>query len=620
MYIINFSYEPGDITGIISGISPADLLNAEILDFTATVSKDLNARVFYPSDFDSTNEIHQAAIQDYINEMGLLSRCYEKGKNKNVRSLMLGGLSLYWLTQVSQKNPQDSVLKNFHYFKFLLPKFSLEEKNILVVLPELCLHFQNAITQFLIKQGVKRNSIKFNTTVKSKFSFRILLSYIRVFYKQINQARQQLPKVQKAESCFDDLIFTPYPGGWIENERDIVLSGIEKLSLKNGRNPKYCPIFFDFKSLPTFKNSTKFDQNYFACFPSKVQILTFFKELIASFFQVSNLNFELEHITFVDNTALKYEFTLVLHHKMEYFCNNIWLKNYFDKDRRAFNVFYQDEFFNSGRLISETIRHSKNPNIISYGVQHGLIYEAHTVYLLNDLEINPLDKYEGMPMPSKFIVWGNYFKELFLSYNSLPETYILVAGHLDYIFKRGELLIEPVNETKRPKLLWCTTLKVDVVNMYKSVVRDFAITHPEMDIEIRFHPIVNLKDFVQNELLEEVLRNRFTYSNHSGIFDAIQDADLVLTNSGSTVFIDCLIARKIALSYVNNDYFMGSLGQKEVRHISNLADMNRAYLDFCKGTEIAAPVDDLLQLNLNVWNTILPKRILGSEKKNTYQN
>jgi len=607
MFLINFSYEPSDVKEIISTLREEEFKDTEIVDFTATVSKDLNARVFYPSDFDSTNEIHQAAIQDYINEMGLLSRCYEKGENKNVRSLMLGGLSLYWLTQVSQKNPQDSVLKNFHYFKFLLPKFSLEEKNILVVLPELCLHFQNAITQFLIKQGVKRNAIKFNTTVKSKFSFRILLSYIRVFYKQINQARQQLPKVQKAESCFDDLIFTPYPGGWIENERDIVLSGIEKLSLKNGRNPKYCPIFFDFKSLPTFKNSTKFDQNYFACFPSKVQILTFFKELIASFFQVSNLNFELEHITFVDNTALKYEFNLVLHHKMEYFCNNIWLKNYFDKDRRAFNVFYQDEFFNSGRLISETIRHSKNPNIISYGVQHGLIYEAHTVYLLNDLEINPLDKYEGMPMPSKFIVWGNYFKELFLSYNSLPETYILVAGHLDYIFKRGELLIEPVNETKRPKLLWCTTLKVDVVNMYNNVVRDFAIAHPELDIEIRFHPMVNVKDFVQNELLEEPLKNRFTYSTHAGIFDAIREADIILTSSGSTVFLDSLVEGKMVFSYVNNDYFMGSLGQEEVRQIYDLADMDRAYNDFRQGKETGASLKNLLHLKLDAWNAILSK-------------
>lgn len=608
MIIINFSYAHKDIAGVISGMQEKDIPQIDILDFTSVVPRHQARKVYYPTDLDPDGHIHKAAISEYIHQMGLLSRAVDKNNGETIRSIRVLELSLFWLTRISQKNPQDSVLKNFYYFKHLVHKLSLTNKKVIVVLPQICANFQSVLTTFLLLQNIKKEHLQFNSKIKANYSFRIFLSYIRAFYKKIRQTRNYTKRNTGEPTLVNDLIFTSYPSGWKEDKKgDIVLSDIERLSLEKHRSPKYCPVFFSYESLPGFKSDEKFDLGYFAFFPSELQVMRLFKDLLRAYRRIINLDLDLEQITFVDNTALRYEFLDVLHHKLEYFCNYLWLRNYFDKDDRSYKVFYQDEFFSTGRLISEAVRNSKNNNIQSYGVQHGLFYEAHTVYFLTDAEIDNFRGDTGLPMPGKFIVWGEYFRNLFLSCNSLPGSYVIPAGNLAYIYRsRADGPPETKERSgKGPRLLWCNTLEVDAIRVYSNILRDFVKAHPEVEVEIRFHPIVNLRKMFEEQLLDADIRHRFTYSEHKTIFDAIRNSDVVLTNSGSTVFLDGLVAGKPIFHFVNNDYYMGSLGKDEMRHIYKLEDMNLAYANYKGGSGTTGGDGRILILDMNEWESVL---------------
>src|SRR5690606_33132236 len=94
------------------------------------------------------------------------------------------------------------------------------------------------------------------------------------------------------------------------------------------------------------------------------------------------------------------------------FLNYLWLKNYLRKFKHPVTVFYSDEFYLKGRVIAAAAKSSMNMNIRTVGVQHGLYFPNHTVYTITDSELQADDfGIEGLPIPDKFVVWGEYFKE-----------------------------------------------------------------------------------------------------------------------------------------------------------------------------------------------------------------
>jgi hypothetical protein len=603
--IINFSLEPSDVMQYLSGIPADELTRAEIFDFRLITPRETTARVLYPSDFDTDNSIHKAAIDDYIREMGQLSRL-GPSSGKNIRSIRFQDLSLYWLTPMSQKNPQDSVLKSLHYFKFLSRHLRFENREILVVLPSTELHFQGTVLKYLVAKGARQECVRFNSPVKTKFSLRILLSYLRVFRRKINTAKKTMPVVESNGERIDDLILTCYPETWKGDERgDRVLGGIERLASEHGRKVKYLPFFLDLASLNELHNSQKFDQRFFHCFPTRMQIFRYYLSLIRCYIAIKRLKLSYHDFSFVDRHSVTHELMEVLHHKMEFFCNYLWLRNYFSGGRNIGNFYYQDEFYNTGRLISAAIEASRFRPDTYYGVQHGLFYEAHTVYILTDDELCPLGKYPGLPTPSKFIVWGEYFRELFLSYNTLPRNYAISAGNIDYIIRRRAVpesawLANPAS----PTMLWCLTLKADLVNIYNTVVKDFVALHPEVRVVIRVHPLYDIRSFILNELIVPGTEGSFCFSEHSSVFDAIREADIVLTNSASTVFLDSLIVKKIVVEFVNPNYYMGSLAADMTFKVCNLADMNAFYKGYRSGNLRPAEVERLLELEERKWKQI----------------
>mgnify|MGYP001549412452 CR=1 FL=1 len=224
MIIINFSYKTQDFEEY-QKLNGNNSLTT-IYDFTASISKEIFGSTFYPSDFDNTNELHITAIADYKREMGLLSRIkVVNDVKRSIRSIKFDELPLYWLTSVSEKHPQNCVLKNVYYFKFLAPKLNLEKEDISIILPDNGLHFQDSLKEFISKKNVA--SIQFNKPFINSYTFSIYLRYLKNFHVKINSIRKVIPQISKTNQTSQQFVFNYYPQTLKSEEvEDIVLVDI----------------------------------------------------------------------------------------------------------------------------------------------------------------------------------------------------------------------------------------------------------------------------------------------------------------------------------------------------------------------------------------------------------
>jgi hypothetical protein len=71
------------------------------------------------------------------------------------------------------------------------------------------------------------------------------------------------------------------------------------------------------------------------------------------------------------------------------------------------------------------------------------------------------------------------------------------------------------------------------------------------------------------------------------------------------VFLDSLILNKPVFNIVNNDYYMGSLGEKEMKQITSLQDMIDAYNEITNIKNKVIDITSLLNLSQSKWDDIL---------------
>ncbi len=382
MLVVNLSYNPSHLEEFLKKNTSSE--KVIVLDFASSFAKDALAEVIYPSDLDDKNELHKAALNDYINEMGQVSKALlNNSTDKDIRSVIFEGLPLYWLTDISEKHPQNCVLKNLYYFKFIHSKINYSGKQIAFVLPTSAPHFIGAIKTYVNKNLPQMEVTLFNIQQPAKHSLRVNISYVRNFYKKTSELRSILAKVSSQKQTVNHLVFTYVPQTWREElQGDYVLSEIVAISKKQNKTSKYVPYFFDYNCLKTQKVSEKWDNVLYKCFPTSFQILKFHYKLLQFIIRAQSLKLSNESFSFVNSEVIQSEFNNLLKDKTEYLFNYMWLSNYFTTFSRPVSVFYQDEFYPQGRIISAAIQNSGNENIASYGVQHGIFYEAHTCFFL----------------------------------------------------------------------------------------------------------------------------------------------------------------------------------------------------------------------------------------------
>ncbi len=424
-------------------------------------------------------------------------------------------------------------------------------------------------------------------------------------FKSYAEARKKCKELKKGIKCntSDISVFT-HPGGtWLVYEKhDYVFKELQEY-IQTKHTTNYIPFFAASSVLNELEKwEDNWDTGLLDHFPSMLSTLVFIFKHYRFSKKVNSINISDNNSKwFVDTKIIKKELNdiaFLSHWRMFYY---YWLKNYFKKGVNAQKkVFYQDEFYDGGRLISNAKNKSGNNLIKTFGVQHGLFFSGHTVYSIIDSEIKG---HNSMPIPDKFIVWGLVFKNEFLQNNSLNEDYVVAAGNFRYNNRYNNLTVKTVNRTKNRKIfLWCVTIDADTIQMFE-VIKSELNLHNELEIIVRCHPLHNIKNLI-TDLFSSIGYNAFTFSNNQDIFNDIVKAGIMISSNASTTFIDGLMGDIPIINIVLPDYQMDKF---EVHNLHNVKNNK----EFKEALEIVFNYNglknDFTQINASVdnWNAIL---------------
>lgn len=603
MLLINLSYNINELKLFLHHHPEWKIAN--LLDFSGVAEMEKHKSLYFPSDLDPGNILHEKALTKYIQESGRLSTI--KVNEEDLRSFAFKGLPLFWLTSISEKHPQNSVLKNLYYFEQIWEAIKANYTKVAFVLPVYGLHFQSAIKSFVCKQ--RQVEVCFNLPSKEAESIRCFFSYLKGYESNIQELKQRIRSLKEGGAGeSSSLIFTYIPETWIESkEEDAVLGDVEKLIVAEKGSAAYVPYFMEPSTIKEFKGHPKFARELFRSFPTQLQRVNLYLSLLNLYKKVNKTSFKDTGIEFVDSDVLKHEFNQLLFYRINHLLNYIWLINFFKSTNNGLTVYYQDEFYVSGRVISAAVNFV-DKNIRSVGVQHGIFYTAHTVYAITDDELKATREGNGLPIPSEFIVWGNYFKEQFLKFNSLPKTYAVNAGHLKYINKKSGLKADATPlDNKSIVILWCTTLKSDTIRQFR-LIKEVLLTDSRAIIKVRCHPSEPLKEFITKDLLDGKFAEKFTFSNEEAILTDLQKSDVVFCSSGSSVFLDAMVMNTPIFHFINDDYYMGDLGRKEMVEIRTQGDLKQAFERLLEKESKKHDYSNILHMDGLIWKSIVNKK------------
>ena len=568
MVLVNFDFKAGNEV-----LKKLRFLSTEpiecVLDFSNSIKqkgelKDI--KIIYPKDIDSDLQIHKEAIEMYVGRIGKLNATPLKDGTK-LRDLDFAGFPVFWITEISIKHAQSSFLKNYFYFLNLLKSGKFKTAlggTYFICLPPKEIYFDEFIEEKLAAEfGIKSKSF----SVENKSPIYLTwnrLSFIKESIKQYSFIRAKCLEIRKGlkVNTSEVSIFTDPESTWRKKEgHDYVFKELMEYS-RTKKTSNYIPFFVtlkDFKELINWEEN--WDTGLLYCFPSKLESLIFAFKHFKFIRRIKELKISEENSPdcYVNDKVIKkevYDIAYLSFWKV-FFC--FWLSKYFRNGVKSEKkIFYQDEFYDVGRLISLAKSKSGNKLIKSFGVQHGLFFSGHTVYSITDSELKGKN---SMPVPDKFVVWGDLFKREFLRNNSLGEDYVLVAGN----FKYNSTKIEKKSSIKNVSsklVLWCVTVEFDTTQMFE-VIKESLVLVPDLQILVRCHPLHNIQEHISQLFLSANFK-KYRFSTATDIFSDIEESDIMVTSSASTAFIDGLIGNIPTINIVLPDY------QMERFEVSNL--------------------------------------------------
>jgi len=544
----------------------------EILDISGNFIHDFKKLDI--SDLPDYNDIYKVSLQEFVTVAANLS--VKKLGKKTVRNFLFFGFPIYWLTDISLKHPHLHFLLNLIIFK-----------NTVIKHPELFRKFDK-ITVLAHKNTtftahfLKNLPINFFyhpiCTKKGKRKFKILKSVLR---NSLNVLRQK--KIKENNTVSDYLII--YPNN-MTNYSKTFFTQISEI-VKTADKKLFSLPYFPFMKSNNFGNlNVSIKLSIFDVFKITARILTL-KFSVFFFALFSNKP---------ETFFLKAELNNVFESKLHLFFMYFGLKKFSKKIKHPLKVFYEDEFYETGRVISKAF--SENNFITTFGIQHAAFLPEHTVYTITDTEITGLKKDNGLPIPDKFIVWGNYFKNIFLKNNSLDERYVIPAGNLTYIYNSKM----PAENNKTNRILYCLTTE----NIFKKeipIIQNLSEITKDYTPVFRFHPLWKF----DTEIIKQSLGIRtVNISQEKNIKDDIIKSDIIITSAHSSVFLDAVVYKKPVLRLITksdslpNNLF-GIYNCKTNFDFSTcFQKINSCYIPENKNF-------GLLNLNNNTWNSLFRK-------------
>lgn len=513
-------------------------------------------------DLGDLDMIFSAADTNYINFIEKLVQV--KVNNEPITDQVIHGLPVFWITPAAIKNPITHWGRDFFVLSAIL-EFGSKTINerftkLMLVVPNEIIQFQPDFEQYVRQLGIDIElEIVPDVLSQKPFSlFHLIKASAVNAFQMLSFPVKKYPSLKHTNVLY--ILDILRNQATLKTQFDPLKSLMEK----QGRNIQYFP-YLEWKLKAEEKAA--FPVVYKKAKPSFWQLIHFNIQLIQLFLKLKKAsisNFQLFNQRF-DASFIRRELTdtLVVYSSIIY--GHIWLKNYFDRIDTPTHVFFEDEFYETGKVIAASAMENKQIN--SYGLQHGHFNEAHTVYTLGEAECQ---KQKRNPLPDSFIVWGKYYGDLFRSKHKTNYPKVEELGSLKLIHNR-----ENAKAKVEKSLLWCLTSK-ECFGYEWEILKSSTLL-ADFDLKIRLHPRAHVKkEDVQNALGD----TSYSYSEEPQITAAMEAAFFVLTSAHSTVFLDAMVRSKPTIRLITN------------RWIGSAKFRNAHLFDVSSSVEL----DDALQL------------------------
>jgi hypothetical protein len=517
-------------------------------------------------------ELYKKFIQEMVNEKPILGVKINNFSIYWITDCAIKGYAWHWgrdfflLLQLLQSN-QNQLEKNYKAVIINLPeKWSFLKATIDNLVEKL--YYSTNVTVVLINEGIRSRSL-------FKDFFLINKSWISnvIKFRKVNSIESKLPA-------------NIYLKHEISEGQNNLFNSVQELFKMNGQNIESLPYYW--------RNNPKIPRDFYNERPNLWQLfqilikanLAFFKTLLLPDTQLNistNIN--------ISSNFIKREIINTLLSNMHLFFFHEWLSSYFSKLRNKLVVYYADEFYGVGRIVS----HAAAPfeKLKTRGLQHGHFMESHTVYLITDTEL-----IAGIPKPDTFITWGKYYSHLFGKNNKLGVSHVAPLGNPNYVLSDDKKEYPAVIK----KVLWCLTSK-ECMQVEWALIRE-GLQVFDVDVEIRMHPTPHIK----KEEVVELIGNdiQYCFSKKNTINEAINSNDLVLVSAHSTTFLDAYINKRNCIRIISR-FWEGKnqISSYHIKTVFSAKDFHVAITQF-----LNQPLSDKVDVNeiemlRNNWSNFL---------------
>ncbi len=548
--IINLCFDANKVLKIIENFK-----QEKILDFTGVLYlKNIPNKLLLARQIDKNSYLEKKSINFYVETIGKLS-IFEASNKKSIRNITIKKIPIYWLTEIAEKHDSFHWGQTIFFFLFMLKeKSELFENNLTIILHSKAQKIQKSLQKSISNINPNIN-VKFIKTNKKTTPVSITKTWLSATYSFVKNIKIHYKEKISLKTFF----FTGNINAVNNNSCNFDIGWQKKILERQNINSYNLPFFHSFKKSINYNKNIKY---YTQFAPNIKQIISLWISIFTTYFlltfKIKN-NFQHKFIH-IHKDCIKQEFFKVLA-KPYFFFNFIWIKN-FARNCKEATIYYSDELYSTGRIISEALKINKN--ITKIGVQHGLILENHTVYRITDTEQtfnNPI------PVPDKIIIWDNIFKKRILLNSKIIERKLIINNNAKY----NELKIIKKNNPKGTKnILWCTTLP-EHFDIETQIIINSNIRHK--NLRIRLHPNGFItKDYVDTHIPKEI---NYTISKFNLITD-FSWADIVITNPFSTIFYDAINANLPVIRILHYGTFIDFVNEfKNMFDVWNTEEINK---------------------------------------------
>lgn len=445
-------------------------------------------------------------------------------KDKELLSIKVSGFSVYWITDCAVKGYAWHWGRDFFLMIAILKEYQKKIENnyvnVLIYIPVEWGYLKKTLKSFVkyFNYKIEFRIIKVQFNQKSRKNW---LNFIRMNKGLIKNLINLSQLKSKPAEETDNLFFVSL--NQKTSTRDLFVATKKIFNQSNK----------ELSDLPYYWRSNDGIPDYFYQYkPTFLQQLDLLFQLNLTFFKsifLKDKDIDLSNGLTLSNSFIKDDLIKALIGRSYLLYFYLWLKSYFSSIRDERSIYYEDEFYKTGRIISQAALNFSN--IKSYGLQHGHFMESHTVYVITQAEVEA-----GLPIPYRFISWGGHYNQMLLQHNELPREYVVSLGNPNYILSsKKNKYPQKIN-----RVLWCLTSKECMIYEWEIIKKQINLL--PLELIIRLHPNPHI---LKSEVIE-LLGNKvlFSFDDSPTVLKAMQKNDLILVSAHSTSFIDAIVAKR----------------------------------------------------------------------------